>query len=80
MEKVSVTLEVPKESKEVVDFLDKVLEKVMSGASLDSYATLIAEVLPAIDGINKVLDEVKSDGRDEIAGYLVHKIMGRLLK
>ena len=72
-------MEVPKEAKEVVDFLDKVLEKVLAKAPLAEYANLLAAAMPAVDGVQDIGEELKSDGRDEIAGYMVQKLMARLL-
>lgn len=79
IKKVTVELAVPKEAMEVVDFLDAVLEKVMSGAPINEYASIFTDIIPAIEGIQNVPNELKSDGKDEIAAYLVHKLMGRLL-
>lgn len=79
MDKVSVELEVPKEGKELVDFLDQVLAKALAKAPLVEYAELLVAALPALDGIDKIKTEVKSDGKDELAAYLVHKLMARLL-
>lgn len=79
VEKINVNMEVPKEGKELVDFLDKVLEKVMGKAPIAEYAELLAAVMPAVDGIAKLGEEMKSDGKDELAAYLVHKLLGRLL-
>ena len=79
VEKVSVSMDVPKEGKEVVDFLDKVLEKVVNKAPLAEYAELVAAAMPAVDGVTKIGAELKSDGKDELAAYLVHKVMGRML-
>jgi hypothetical protein len=74
-----VEFDVPKEGKEVVDFLDAILEKVMAKAELADYATLLVGALPALDGVAAIKDEIKSDGKDELAAYLVQKVMARLL-
>lgn len=79
MDVVRVEMDVPKEGKEVVDFLGAVLDKVMSKAELAEYATLLSDVLPAVDGVGKIGDELKSSGRDELAGYLVKVVMEKLL-
>lgn len=79
IEKISYSMEIPKESKEVVDFIDMILEKVMNKAPIAEYATLLVGIMPAIDGVGKLGEEMKSDGRDEVAAYLVHKVMGRLM-
>jgi hypothetical protein len=79
MEKVSVALMVPKESKEVIDLLAMVLEKVKAKAELAEYAALIGALSVAVDGVSGIKEELKSDGLDEVAAYLVHKVMGALL-
>ena len=79
MEIVKVELEMHKDAKEVVDLLDGILEKVMAKAELSSYTELLDEFMAAVDGIQNVGEAVKSQYRDELVGYLVHKVMGRLL-
>jgi hypothetical protein len=79
MASVLVELQVPKEGKELVDFLDQVLGKALSKAPLAEYAELLVSVLPALDGIDELKAELKSEGKDELAAYLVHKLMARLL-
>lgn len=72
-------MEVPKEGKEVVDLLDAILEKVMAKAELAEYAALFGQASVAVDGISGITEEIKSNNRDELAGYMVHKLMSRLL-
>lgn len=79
METVDVTMQVPKEIKEIVDLLDGILQKVMAKAPIADYAGLIDEAMLAADGVTGVSEEVKSAYRDEAAGYLVHKLLGTLL-
>ena len=79
MKSVNVTMSVPKEGKELIDLLDSVLEKVMNKEPLANYATLFGEVSQAVDGIGSLKEELKSQGRDELAGYLVQTLLGRLL-
>lgn len=79
METVDYTMKVPKEMKEVVDLLDGLLEKIMSKAGASSYMSLLDELMAAIDGVGGIAEEAKSQYRDEAAGYLVHKLLGRLL-
>lgn len=79
METVDYTMKVPKEIKEIVDLLDSLLEKIMSKAGIASYTTLFGQLMTAIDGIEGVTKEAQSQYRDEAAGYLVHKLLGRLL-
>ena len=79
MNKVKYEMQIPKESKEVVDLLDLVLKKVLSKAPLSEYAAILPNFLTAIEGLGELKAEVGSDGRDELAGYLVHKLLGTLL-
>ena len=79
MESVKYEMEVPKEGKEVIDLLDAILEKVLAKAPMAEYAVLFGQASVAVDGIGNIGEEMKSNGRDELAGYMVHKLMGRLL-
>lgn len=75
MEKVSYTMEIPKESKEVIDLLEGVAKKIKEGSDVQDYLSLIGELSAALDGVDKLPAEVQSEGRDEIAAYLVHKVL-----
>lgn len=77
---IDYTMKVPKEGKEVVDLIDAVLEKVLSKSDIASFTELMDELYAAADNITMLDDEVKSEYRDELAGYLTHKLMGRLWK
>ena len=79
MDLVKYELSIPKESKEVVDLVDAILEKVMAKAPIAEFSALIGDLMKAVDGVGSVDDELKSEGRDEIAAYLVHKVMARLV-
>ena len=79
MELVKYEMELEKNGKEVVDFLDAVLEKVLAKKGLADFADLLDEAYKAVDGINEVKEGLSSQYRDELAGYLVHKVLGRLL-
>lgn len=70
---------VPKEGKEVVDLIDAILEKVMAKAPWSSYTDLLDELMVAIDGVQHIGAEIKGEYRDELTGYLVHKVMSRLV-
>lgn len=76
---IDYTMKVPKELKEVVDLLNGILENVMAKKSIQEYTNLIDELMVAVDGIGGVSEEMKSQFRDEAAGYLLHKLMGTLL-
>ena len=79
IEYVDINLSVPKEGKEVVDLVDAILEKVMAKAPMADYTTLLGDLMTAVDGVGNIKEEIKSDGKDELAAYLVHKVLGRLL-
>lgn len=76
---VTYEMEVPKEFKEVVDLFSAILGKVRSKADIGEYLSLIKKLTVATDGIGDIGEEMKSQYRDEAAGYLVHKLMGDLL-
>jgi len=79
MEKVIVQMEVPKESKEVVDFLAAlVTEFKMKKPIGEIAASTLPKLMTAVEGFNALGEEVKSDGQDEIAGYLVQQVMSAL--
>lgn len=71
-------MSIPKEAKELVDLLDAVLVKVMAKAPVVEYAELFSKLSAAVDGVSLISSEMKSEGRDELAGYLVHKLLGTL--
>ena len=79
VETVKVEMDVPKEGKEVVDCLDAVLEKVLAKAPVTSYLELIDDLSKAADGAQKLAAEAQSEYRDELSGYLVQKLMARLV-
>lgn len=72
-------MQIPKEGKEVVDLVDAILEKVMAKAEMSEYASLLSSLMTAVDGVGSIADEIKGDGKDELAAYLVHKVLGRLI-
>jgi len=79
MATVSYTMEVPKESKEVVDLIVAVVKKVKAKAPISEYASLIGELSSAVSGVDALPAEAASDGRDELAGYLVHCLLQELV-
>lgn len=74
---IEYKLNVPKETKEVIDLLDQVYEKVKAKADLNDYISLLDELHLAIDGIDKLDDEMKSKYRDDAMAYLTLKIGGK---
>jgi len=79
MDKVKYEMEIPKEGKEIIDAVAEIVAHFKQGKPLADAALLLPAVLQAVDGWDKLGDEVKSDGKDELAGYLVHKVLGALL-
>jgi len=76
MTTIKYEMQVPKEGKEIVDALTGIIEKVVAKAPLAEYVELFGELSRAVDGVEKVGEEIKSEFRDELAGYMTHKIMG----
>lgn len=77
--KVKVEMEVPKELKEIVDAMNGILAHFVQKKPIAEIAAQLPAVMTAVEGWDKVAEEVISDGKDEAAAYLVHKIMGTLL-
>lgn len=75
---ISVQMDVPKESKEVVDLVDKIIEKAMAKAQFEEYQTLLGDLMVAVEGVLNIENEVKSEYRDELAGYISKVLMARL--
>ena len=75
---VVVELKVPKESKDVVDLLDGVLEKALAKSDFSEYSELLGKLMAALDGVQGVAPELASEYRDELAGYMVKVLMARL--
>ena len=75
MELVKIELEVPKESKEVIDLLEAVGAKIKAKAPLAEYAELLDELYVAIEGAQKLGAEVSSAQRSDAAALLVKKLL-----
>jgi len=78
MELVKYELELPKESKEVIDLLAELV--VILRSDDRNYAELLPKLMVALDGAGKIGDELKGSHKDELAAYLLHKVGGPLLK
>jgi len=80
MQKVQVMMEVPKESKEVVDLMAALVKDLKAKKSLAEIASdLLPKLMVAVDGFSAIGEEVASDGKDEMAGYLVQQLMAELM-
>jgi len=75
---VNYSMEVPKESKELIDALEGIIAHFVAGKSVTEAAALLPAVMAAVDGLGKLAEESKSEHLDEAVGYGVHKIMGAL--
>lgn len=71
---VPVTVNVPKETKEVIDFLGAIADKVLAKAPISEYGTLVDELYKALEGVNLVSDEVKQGDKGAMLAYLVATI------
>jgi len=79
MNKVSVQMEVPKESKEVIDCLVGLLADIKAKKSMGEIAGgALQKVIIAVEGFDQLSEELKSDGKDELAGYAVQQILAGL--
>ena len=79
METVNYTLVVPKETKEVIDALAAVYEYIKAKKPLSEIGDLFSILSAAVAGVDQLGDEMKSEYRDEAAGYLVHQLLGRMM-
>lgn len=78
MDKVTIQIDVPKESKEVIDAACAIVEHFKAGKGIAEAAALLPAVMVAVDGVNKIGDEAKSHLNDELAGYTVHRVFSAL--
>lgn len=78
VETVQYTMPVPKESKEIVDAVASIVQHFKQGGSLIEASSLLPAVMKAVDGWDKLAEEVKSEYSDESAGYTIHKLWGSL--
>lgn len=78
MEIEKVSMDVPKDFKEVVDLVDSIIEKVQKKTDFSEYMELIGKLTAAASGIQNVGPALKGQYRDECAAYLVKVLMERL--
>lgn len=74
MELVKHEIQVPKESKEVIDLLSAIADHVIAKKPFAELANLIDEAYIALQGVDQVPAEVKSASKGAIIAYLVEKI------
>lgn len=79
MATVQVVMEVPKESKEVVDAIVLLVKDIKAKKPIGEIAgDALPKVIQAAEGFDQVGGEIKSEGRDELAGYLVQQVFAAL--
>ena len=77
---IPVTLDVPKESKEIVDFMADIIVDIKAKKSVTEIATEnFMPLFDAVKGFEDLDDEAKSQYRDDLAGYLVQRFMEVLM-
>jgi hypothetical protein len=77
---VQYQMSVPKEGKEIVDAVCGLVGHFVQGGKIEGAAAFLPAVMAAVDGYQNVGEEIASDGKDELAGYLVHKVLSALSK
>jgi len=73
---VPVTMNVPKESKEVIDLLKAIAQNAKEGKKALEYADLIDELAVALNGVDKIPAELKSEHKEDVVAYLVKEVGG----
>jgi len=77
---IPYTMQVPKEGKEIVDASSAITKHFINGGSMaDAYA-LLPGVMTAVENAKQTMVEMKSQYKDELAGYSVHKFWDALDK
>ena len=79
METVAVTKQVPKDSKEFVDFITAVANHFMQKKPWADLMTELPAAMQAIDGWENVVESVKGQYLGETLGYLVGEL-GEMLE
>lgn len=79
MDLIKYEMEVPKESKEIIDALEKIGQHFIDKKSIAEIAALLPAMMTAFDGYEKVKEEVSGSYRDELLGYMMHKLGGLFL-
>ena len=80
VQKVEVKMMVPKEVKEIIDAVTGLVGHFIKGGDIIGAAPLIPSLMTAVDGYEKVGEELKSDGQEEAVAYTVHKVWESLKK
>lgn len=75
---VPVTLNVPKETKEVVDLLAAIADNVIAKKPVAEWVNIIDETMAALQGVDQVPAEVKSEHKGAIVAYLAQTVGSKL--
>lgn len=78
MELVTTNLEVPKESKEIIDLIAVIFDKAKDGFEVSEFAEITSELIQGIQGLDKLGAELKGQNKDDLMAYLVKQIGSRL--
>lgn len=71
MQTVDVVLKVPKESKEVIDALVSLVADIKAKKPIGEIAGgALPKVIAAVDGFDQVDDEIKSENKADLIGYM----------
>lgn len=76
---VPVSIDVPKEGKEVIDALAAVVSHFVNGGDLPSAAALLPAVMQAVEGHDKIGDEI-SEAAGALGGYAAIKLLDAVKK
>jgi len=79
MDLVKYEMEVPKESKEIVDSVVALVDHFMQKKPLAEISLLLPGIMTAFDGYDKVKEEIASNNRDELVAYLINKLLPIIL-
>jgi hypothetical protein len=74
MEVIKHELNVPKETKEVIDLLEAIFEKAKDGFQVSDVTDLVDEFMAAVQGADKIDDELKTKARNDAMAYLVYRV------
>lgn len=78
MELVQITKQVPKESKDIVDAVEMLLDLVLKKAPIEEYASLLPKVMAAVENVSAVKSELKSSHRNELVSHLLLVLLEKL--
>lgn len=73
-----VQFNVPKEGKEIVDFVAALIADIKAKKSIAELAGELPKLVSAVDGFNQLGEEMKSQFDGDLEGYLVREIRNAL--